>query len=71
MKTTLTTLLLSALLLVGYVDDSALLTLPEAQITHQPNLQNRVKLPEKEGLFVENQISVTKYINIELYKEAI
>ena len=71
MKTTLTTLLHSALLLLGYVDDSVLLTLPETQITHQSNSQNRVKLTEKEGMSVENQFSGTKYINIKLCKEAI
>jgi hypothetical protein len=71
MKTTLTTLLLSALLLVEYVDDSVLLTLPETQITHQSNSPNRVKLPKKEGMSVENQFSVTKNIDIELCKEAI
>ena len=46
MKTTLTTLLLLALLLVVCVDDSFLLTLPETQIIHQSNSPNRVKLPE-------------------------
>jgi hypothetical protein len=71
MKTTLTTLLLSALLLVRYVDDSVLLTLAETQFTHQSNLPNRVKLPEKEGMYAENQFSVTKNINIELCKEVI
>ena len=71
MKTTLTTLLLSALLLAGYVDDSVLLTLAETQFTHQSNLPNRIKLPGKEGMSVENQFSVTKNIDIELCKEAI
>ncbi len=71
MKTTLTTLLPSALLLVGYVDDSALLILPGTQFAHQSNLPNRVKLPEKESMSVENQFSVTKNIDIELCKEAI
>ena len=70
MKTTLTTLLLSALLLLGYVDDSVLLTLPGTQVMHKSNLPNRVKLNEKEGKTVENQFSVTKNINIELCKEA-
>lgn len=71
MKTTLTILLLSAPFLVGYVDDSVILTLPETQITHQSNSPNRVKLTEKEGMSVENQFSITKNIDIELYKEAI
>ena len=71
MKTTLTTLLLSALLLVENVDDSVRLILPETQITHQSNSPNRVKLLEKEGMSVENQFSVTKNIDIELCKEAI
>ena len=71
MKITLTTLLHSALPLVGYVVDSVLLTLPETQITHQSNSLDRVKLPENEGTSVENQFSVTKNIDIELCKEAI
>ena len=71
MKTTLTKWQLSTLFMVGYVDDSVLLTLPGTQITHQSNSQNRVKLPEKESMFVENQFSVTKHINIKLCKEVI
>lgn len=71
MKTTLTILLLSAPFLVGYVDDSVILTLPETQITNQSNSPNRVKLPEKEGMSFENQFSITKNIDIELCKEAI
>ena len=71
MKTIQTTLLLSALLPVGCADDSFLLTSPETQFTHQSNSPNCVKLPEKEGMSVENQLSVTKNIDIELCKEAI
>jgi len=71
MKITLTTLLLSALPLVGYVDDCVLLTLHETQITHQSNSPNWVKLTEKEGMSVENQFSIMKNIDIELCKEAI
>ena len=71
MKTTLTTLLHSALLLMGYVDDSVLLTLPGTQVMHKSNSPKRVKLHEKEGMSIENQFSVTKYINIKLCKEAI
>jgi len=71
MKTTLTTLLLSALLLVGYVDDCVLLTLHEAQITQQSNSPNWLLLSEKEDISVENQFSITKNIDIELCKEAV
>jgi hypothetical protein len=71
MKITLTTLLHSALALVGYVDDSILLTLPETQIAHQSNSPNRVKLPGKEGMSVENPFSVTNNYDIDFYKEVI
>ena len=70
MKITLTTLLFPALLLVRYVDDSFLLTLPDIQITHQSNSPNRVIIPEKEGMSVENKLSVTNNFNIELSQEA-
>ncbi len=70
MKITLTTLLQSALLLLlGYVDDSVLLTLPGTQITHQSNSLNRFKLTEKEGMSVENQFTATKNIDIKLCQE--
>ena len=71
MKTTLTTSLLSAPPLVGYVDDSVLLILHETQIAHKSNSPNWVKLTKKEGASVENQFSVTKNIDIELCKEVI
>ena len=70
MKITLTTLLFPALLLVRYADDSFLLTLPDTQITHQSNSPNRVIIPEKEGMSVENKLSVTNNFNIELSQEA-
>ena len=70
MKIALTTLLFPALLLVRYVDDSFLLTLPDTQITHQSNSPNRVIIPEKEGMSVENKLSVTNNFNIELSQEA-
>ena len=70
MKTTLTTLLHSALLLMGYVDNSVLLTLPKTQITGQSNSPNWFNQSEKEGMTVENQYSVTKNIDIELFREA-
>jgi len=69
MKITLTTLVLPAPLLVGYVDDSSLLTLPNTQIIHQSNSPNRVIISEKEGRSVENQLSVTKNFYIELCQE--
>ena len=71
MKFTLTALMLSALRFLEYVVDYILLTLPGTQVMHKSNSPNRVKLLEKEGMSVENQFFVTKYINIELYKEAI
>ena len=70
MKTTITTLLHSALLLVVYVDDSILLILSETRVNQQSNSPNRVKLPEKEGKTVVNQFSVTKNIDTELCQEA-
>ncbi len=45
MKITLTTLLLSALVLVGCADDSSFLTSPETQITKKSNSSNRIDLP--------------------------
>ncbi len=69
MKITLTTLLLPAPLLVGYVDDSSILTLPGTKITHQSNSPNWFKLTEKEGMSVENQLSVTNNFYIELCQE--
>ncbi|MCH7962412.1 MAG: hypothetical protein IH852_00575 [Bacteroidetes bacterium] len=65
MKTTLTTLLLSALFLVGCADDSSLLTSPEAQITQQSNSPNWVKLPTDlgSGSSIETTYSSSKMIN--------
>ena len=71
MKFTLTTLLLSAFLLVGCAEDSSFLTSPETQVSQQSNSPNWIQLPDKEGMSVENQFSVTKNIDIELCKEAI
>ena len=71
MKIALTTLLHSALALVGYVDDSVLLIIPETQIAHQSNSPNRVKILRKEGMFAGNLFSATKTIEIKLCKEAI
>ncbi len=65
MKITLTTLLLSALVLVGCADDTSILSSPETLITQQSNSPNWVKLPETKGMSVENQFSVTEYIDIE------
>ena len=70
MRTTLTTIVRSGLLLVGYVDYSSFLSSSEIQIIHQSNSPNRVKLTEQEGMSVENQFSVTKKIDIELCQEA-
>ena len=65
MKTTLTTLLLSALLLVGCADDSSFLTSPETQISQQSNSANWIKLPTDlgQGFSVETVYSSEKLIN--------
>ncbi|MCH8035458.1 MAG: hypothetical protein IH950_17090, partial [Bacteroidetes bacterium] len=64
MKITLTTLLLSALFLVGCSDDSSFLTSPESEITHQSNSPNWVKLPADlgQGFSVETEYSAEKLI---------
>jgi len=69
MKTTLTTMIFSALLGVC-VDDSILITLSETQITLQSNSPERVKLNVIESMSAGNQFSVMKNIDIELCKEA-
>ncbi|MGB5892810.1 MAG: hypothetical protein WBG58_01445, partial [Ignavibacteriaceae bacterium] len=65
MKTTLTTLLLSALFLVGCEDDSSFLTSPETQISQKSNSPNWVKLPADLGqdFSVETVYSAEKLIN--------
>ena len=65
MRTTLTTLLLSALLLVGCVDNSSFLTSPETQISQQSNAANLIKLPTDlgQGFSVETEYSADKLIN--------
>ena len=64
MKIILTTLLLSALLLVGCADDSSFLTSPETQITQQSNSSNWIKLPTDlgQGFSVETEYSAEKLI---------
>ncbi len=62
MKITLTTLLLSALVLVGCADDASFLTSSETQIIQQSNSPNWIQLPDNEGMSVENQFSVTEYV---------
>jgi hypothetical protein len=63
MKTTLTTLLLSALLLIGCADDSSYLTSTDDQINNNSNSPNYIQLPETEGMSIENQFSVTKHVS--------
>jgi len=65
MKTTLITLLLSTLLLVGCMNDSSDLTSPDEQINQQLNSPNWVKLPTdlEQGLGVETEYSAEKVIN--------
>jgi hypothetical protein len=64
MKTTLTTLLLSTLLLVGCMDDSSDLTSPNVQINQQSTSPNWVKLPgvPGQGFSVETGYSASKLI---------
>ena len=61
MRTTLSTLLLSAILLVGCADDSSFLTSPETQISLESNL---IKLPTDlgQGFSVETVYSAEKII---------
>ena len=65
MRTTLTTLLLSVILLVGCADGPSSLTSPEAQINQQSNSPNWVNLPTDldQGLGVETEYSAEKFIN--------
>ncbi len=64
MKITLTTLLLSALLLVGCIDNSSDITSPDEKITNQSTSPNWVKLPGDpgQGLGVETDYSASKLI---------
>jgi hypothetical protein len=64
MKITLTTLLLSALVLVGCADDSSFLTSPETQITQQSNSANFIQLPADlgQGFGVETEYFAEKLI---------
>ncbi len=64
MKITLTTLLLSTLLLVGCMDNSANLTSPDVQSTNNSTSPNRVKLPGDNGLDFsdESEYSASKLI---------
>jgi len=64
MKITLTTLLLSALVLVGCADDSSFLTSPETQNTQQSNSTNFIQLPADlgPGFGIETQHSASKLI---------
>ena len=65
MRTTLTTFLLSAFLLVGCAEDSSFLTSPETQISQQSNAANLIKLPTDlgQGFSVETEHSADKLIN--------
>ena len=65
MKITLTTLLLSAFLLMGCDDNSSYITSPEAQINQQLSSPNWVKLPGDKGqkFSVESEYSAQKLIN--------
>ena len=67
----LTTLLLSTLLLVGYVDDSSFLTSSDSEFKQQSNSPNWVLRLGKESMSVGNPFSIMNNIDIELCKEAI
>ncbi len=64
MKITLTTLLLSALLLVGCMNDSSDLTSPDVQINQQSTSPDWVKLPGDggQGFSIETEYSASKLI---------
>lgn len=64
MKITLTTLLLSAIFLVGCADDSYVLTSHETQINQQSNSSNWIQLPADlgQGFGVESDYSVEQVI---------
>jgi hypothetical protein len=64
MRITLTTLLLSAFLLVGCMDNSADLTSPDAQINQQSTSPNFIQLPTDlgQGFGVETEYSAEKLI---------
>jgi len=64
MKITLTSLLLSALVLVGCADDSSFLTSPESQFNQKSTSPNWVKLPDDpgQGFGVETEYSAQKLI---------
>jgi len=64
MKITLTTLLLSALILVGCMDESSNLTAPDSQITQKSTSPNWIKLPGDKGqdFSVESEYSAQKLI---------
>jgi hypothetical protein len=65
MKITLTTLLLSALVLVGCADDASFLNSPETQITQQSNSPNFIQLPVDlgNGFGVETEYTASKLIS--------
>ena len=65
MKTLIFLVIFAALLVVGCMDDSSLPTAPETNISSQSNSPNWIQLPDKEGMSVENQFSVTEYIDTE------
>jgi len=64
MRTTLTTLLLSAFLLVGCADDSTFITSPETQISQLSTSPNWIMLPAdiSQGFSVETVYSTEKII---------
>jgi hypothetical protein len=64
MRTTLTTLLLSAIVLMGCAENSSFLTSPETQISQQSNSPNYIKLPAdlSQGFSVETVYFADKLI---------
>ena len=71
MKTTLTILLPSILILLWYMYDRMRLTLRKVQITDHSKSSGSDKLHGKDGMSVGNQFSAVKNIEIKNRKEAI
>ncbi|MCH8035280.1 MAG: hypothetical protein IH950_16195, partial [Bacteroidetes bacterium] len=65
MKTLLSSLLFSAMLLIGCADDSSFLTSPDSEFTQPLTSPNWVKLPADlgQGFSVETEYSAEKLIN--------
>ncbi len=65
MKTLISLVVFTTLLVVGCMDDSSFLTSPDSEFTQQSNSPNYIKLPTdlREGLGVETEYSAEKLID--------